>query len=425
MPSNAADSKPRQDVVPHPDCNNNFQEQKILVFAHHRDVMDRLESARQIRAGSSQDSDSVEDSGQRWNGVGLVRIDGEMFEVERQEKNRRFRSDPTCRVALLSIYAASVGLDFSTASIVVFAELPNEVSFALQAEDRAHRRGNTSDRVNVYYLLAKGTSDEASWQRLSTSLLNMNEVHDGKSEEEEARHGLIVDAVVDLEADTAGLREDAAAPSSSEDLSIIPGTESYASVLPATESESDLSITSKEPSVIPASEEASEEDEMPEQGRSKRQRLTVVHPGEIESPPKSSIVLTVAAPSPPLAIDLAAPSQQNFWFEVSSHSGRIHFYQSNKELLGLSLPINTLVGSPDPKADEESWSLCLKIVDQYDQAHATYRTSSTAFSLQELNGRQSRSRFSMAPGSDQTKLQQERSSKASLLYRQRDCVSIA
>lgn len=39
----------------------------------------------------------------------------------------RFRSDPSIRVALLSITAAAVGLDFSAASVVVFVELPFEV----------------------------------------------------------------------------------------------------------------------------------------------------------------------------------------------------------------------------------------------------------------------------------------------------------
>lgn len=63
------------------------------------------------------------------------------------------------RVALLSITAAGTGLDFSAASAVVFAELPDEVALVRQAEDRAHRRGQRR-AVNVYFLIARGTSDE-------------------------------------------------------------------------------------------------------------------------------------------------------------------------------------------------------------------------------------------------------------------------
>lgn len=57
-------------------------------------------------------------------------------------------------MALLSITAAAVGLDFSSASAVVFAELPNEVSLVRQAEDRAHRKGQ-KHAVNVYFLCAR------------------------------------------------------------------------------------------------------------------------------------------------------------------------------------------------------------------------------------------------------------------------------
>lgn len=83
--------------------------------------------------------------------------------ADRQQAVRTFRDNPSVRIALLSVTAAGVGLDFSAASHVVFAELPSEVSFVRQAEDRAHRRGQQQP-VNVYFLLAKGTTDERCWQ---------------------------------------------------------------------------------------------------------------------------------------------------------------------------------------------------------------------------------------------------------------------
>ena len=45
----------------------------------------------------------------------------------------RFNTDARVRVALLSITAANVGLDFTGASSVVFAELPTEVADLRQA----------------------------------------------------------------------------------------------------------------------------------------------------------------------------------------------------------------------------------------------------------------------------------------------------
>jgi hypothetical protein len=45
-----------------------------------------------------------------------------------RQATRRFRDDAAIRVALLSVTAAGTGLDFSSASHVVFAELPPEVA---------------------------------------------------------------------------------------------------------------------------------------------------------------------------------------------------------------------------------------------------------------------------------------------------------
>ena len=140
---------------------------KFIVFAHHRTVMAKLAAALD-GAGA----------GRRWAGVPFVFIDGSTDAVDRRAACRRFRDDPAVRVALLSITAAGTGLDFSAASAVVFAELPDEVALVRQAEDRAHRHGQRR-AVNVYFLLARGTSDERRWQLLDRSLERVTAVHDG------------------------------------------------------------------------------------------------------------------------------------------------------------------------------------------------------------------------------------------------------
>jgi SNF2 family DNA or RNA helicase len=73
------------------------------------------------------------------------------------------------QVALLSVSAACVGLDFSVADTVVFAELPEMPDQLRQAEARAHRAGSCS-AVNVYVTLCKGTREVRSWLRLVQSL---------------------------------------------------------------------------------------------------------------------------------------------------------------------------------------------------------------------------------------------------------------
>ncbi|EFJ47804.1 hypothetical protein VOLCADRAFT_91788 [Volvox carteri f. nagariensis] len=76
-----------------------------------------------------------------WQGVNYVRIDGSHDSGERRTAVMRFRDDPTVRVALLSITAAAVGLDFSAASAVVFVELPNEVHDGSEASAVAAAAG--------------------------------------------------------------------------------------------------------------------------------------------------------------------------------------------------------------------------------------------------------------------------------------------
>ncbi|DBA70641.1 TPA: hypothetical protein ACH3X2_012024 [Trebouxia sp. C0005] len=157
---------------------------KFLIFAHHKDVMSKLANA--LEGGQGKEG---------WGGVPYVRIDGETDSRDRRTACLQFKEDPSIRAALLSITAAGTGLDFSAASAVVFVELPQEVALVRQAEDRAHRHGQKLS-VNVYFLVAKGTSDEHRWQALSRSLERVTAVH---GDEGDDQHGLKVHEVHDMQ----------------------------------------------------------------------------------------------------------------------------------------------------------------------------------------------------------------------------------
>uniref|UniRef100_A0A4W6FD11 Zinc finger RANBP2-type containing 3 n=1 Tax=Lates calcarifer TaxID=8187 RepID=A0A4W6FD11_LATCA len=130
---------------------------KFLVFAHHLTMLQACtEAVIEAKAG-------------------YIRIDGSVPSSERIQLVHKFQNDPETRVAILSILAAGQGLTFTAASHVVFAELYWNPGHIKQAEDRAHRIGQTSS-VNVHYLIAKGTFDTVMW-----SMLNRKETVTGST----------------------------------------------------------------------------------------------------------------------------------------------------------------------------------------------------------------------------------------------------
>lgn len=66
---------------------------------------------------------------------------------------------------VFSFFFHSQGLTLTAAHHVVFAELHHTPGVIIQAEDRAHRIGQTLP-VNVHYLIARGTVDEILWSMI-------------------------------------------------------------------------------------------------------------------------------------------------------------------------------------------------------------------------------------------------------------------
>ena len=112
------------------------EDRKFLVFYHHQamgaGVTDMLDQQR----------------------VAHIKIDGKVSSEERARRVDRFQEDDRVRVAVLSITAANSGITLTAATLVVFAELFWNPGNLLQAEDRAHRIGQTGS-VTVQYLVAK------------------------------------------------------------------------------------------------------------------------------------------------------------------------------------------------------------------------------------------------------------------------------
>jgi SWI/SNF-related matrix-associated actin-dependent regulator of chromatin subfamily A-like protein 1 len=113
-------------------------EGKILVFAHHRDVVEALT--------------------QEFADVGAVKLMGGDSADDKQSAVDRFQTDPSCRVFIGSIKAAGVGITLTAATHVVFAEQDWTPGWNQQAEDRAHRIGQR-ESVLIQYVVLDGSLD--------------------------------------------------------------------------------------------------------------------------------------------------------------------------------------------------------------------------------------------------------------------------
>eukprot|EP00050_Salpingoeca_kvevrii_P021508 m.111733 g.111733 ORF g.111733 m.111733 type:complete len:511 (+) comp9378_c0_seq1:455-1987(+) len=121
------------------------KECKFLLFAHHIEILDALATHLQQKKCRH------------------IRIDGETPQALRQQLCDQFQSDDKCRAAILSITAAGVGLTLHAATCVVFVEMFWNPGQLLQAEDRAHRVGQTST-VDIKYLICRDSLDEMQWE---------------------------------------------------------------------------------------------------------------------------------------------------------------------------------------------------------------------------------------------------------------------
>ena len=147
------------------------KETKCIVFAHHRAVLDGIEEAL-AKYGSGRAGEKRID----W-----MRIDGNTPHKERTENTRKFQTQPGCRVAVLGMTSGGIGITLTAASHVFFAELHWTPGVLMQAEDRAHRIGQT-ETVQIHYLVARGTLDEKLWRMVTRKVSVVSTALHGKGE---------------------------------------------------------------------------------------------------------------------------------------------------------------------------------------------------------------------------------------------------
>ena len=154
---------------------------KVLVFAHHTDVIKTM---------------AAHFGGQ------AVMVTGETDVDQRQKLVDRFQADSTVNLFLGSIRACGEGLNLQAASLVVFVEedwVPGKVS---QCEDRAHRIGTTQN-VLVKHLVLPGSIDA----KMLTTIMAKQEIID-RALDDKVKVELLSEPVIVPKHESLGTRKE-------------------------------------------------------------------------------------------------------------------------------------------------------------------------------------------------------------------------
>lgn len=109
-----------------------------------------------------------------------VTVTGEVPANKRQALVDQFQNDDSTRLFIGQIHAAGVGINLTAANLVVFNDLDWVPASHWQAEDRAHRIGQT-DTVNVTYMVASGTLEEFVRSVLERKAMLIDDVVEGRA----------------------------------------------------------------------------------------------------------------------------------------------------------------------------------------------------------------------------------------------------
>ncbi|KAI8376297.1 SNF2 family N-terminal domain-containing protein [Radiomyces spectabilis] len=134
-------------------------------------------------------------------GMKYVRLDGETKVADRQPLIDEFNENDDIHVFLLSTKAGGFGINLTSANVVILYDMDFNPQNDKQAEDRAHRVGQTRD-VTVIKLIADRTIEDAILKmaeiklRLDRSVSGLGDDDEDEDERKESVHTLLKSALL-------------------------------------------------------------------------------------------------------------------------------------------------------------------------------------------------------------------------------------
>lgn len=140
---------------------------RVLIFSQFTMMLDIMEHYLKIRK------------------YGFLRLDGQTAVTDRQEMIDLYTQDPNIFVFLLSTKAGGLGINLTAADTVIIHDIDFNPYNDKQAEDRAHRMGQTKP-VTIYKLVSEGTIEEGMLMIAQEKLQLEKEVtEDGENKKEQ------------------------------------------------------------------------------------------------------------------------------------------------------------------------------------------------------------------------------------------------
>lgn len=136
-----------------------YSGKKLIVFCNHYATIDRLKEEFKSTC---------------------VVLDGRCSSDKKRQKAKvDFQTNPKINLFIGQMKAAGTAITLTAASDVCFFEPGWSPSEHDQAEDRAHRFGQT-ERVNIWYMIARGTIDETIMRLIAKKRKVISKIMDGK-----------------------------------------------------------------------------------------------------------------------------------------------------------------------------------------------------------------------------------------------------